>query len=235
MLVVNPIDPTISVGSINSSQTVSGSSSNQLGENAFLQLLVTELQNQDPLNPMDNTQFISQLAQFTALEQTTNLANAFTQFQNNFSNFVQLQSAALIGKTVSTQNNTVDVIAGQPGQIGFDLPANAYVTLQITDSNGNTVNTINLGEMSAGMHTYQWNGLNANGIQVQNGTYNYQIQALESDGTKLLLSGTNSGVVQSVQIENGQVYVVVNGTVYPISSITQISSGSATSNMGVIL
>ncbi|BBJ27558.1 flagellar hook assembly protein FlgD [Athalassotoga saccharophila] len=234
MLSVNLINPTISVGSVNSTQNVSGSS-NQLGESAFLKLLVTQLQNQDPLNPMDNTQFVSQLAQFTALEQTTNLANAFTQFQNNFSNFVQLQSASLIGKTVSTQNNTVDVIAGQPGQIGFNLPSNAYVTLKITDSNGNTINTIKLGQMSAGMHTYQWNGLNSNGIQVQDGAYTYQIQALESDGTQLLLSGTNSGVVQSVQIENGQVYVVVNGTTYPVSQITQISSGSATSNTGVIL
>lgn len=233
MLSTSSVNPTISVGTVSSNQTGMVSGSSQLGENTFLQLLVTQLKNQDPLNPMNATQFVSQLAQLTATEQTTNLANAFTQFETNFSNSEQLQAASLIGKNVSTQNNQVDVISGQPGKIGFDLPANASATLEITDSNGNTVDTVNLGSLNAGVNTYQWNGLNSSGVQVPDGTYNYEIQATESNGTQLLFDGVNTGTVQSVQIENGQVYVVVNGTTYPISQITQISSGSATSK-GVI-
>ncbi len=223
MLSVNQVNPSISVGSISSPNGNVSGSANSLGENAFLQLLVTQLQNQDPLNPMDNTQFVSELAQFTALEQTTNLANSFQQFETNYTSFGQLQAAGLIGKQVATQSNQVDVISGKAGAIGFDLPQSASAVLNITDSNGNTVNTINLGSLSAGLNTYQWNGLNSNGVQVPDGTYNYQIQATESNGTSTLLSGINTGTVQSIQFENGQIYVTVNGTNYPISQITQIS------------
>jgi flagellar basal-body rod modification protein FlgD len=232
LLSISSINPTISVGTVSSNQTGTASgSSNQLGENAFLQLLITELQNQDPLNPTDSTKFVSQLSQLTATEQTTNLANSFTKFETNFASSEQLQAATLIGKDVSTQNNQVDVISGQAGKIGFTLPANASATLQITDSNGNVMDTINLGELNAGANTYQWNALNSQGVRVPDGTYDYQIQATESNGTQLLYSGINTGTVQSVQIENGQIYVVVNGTSYPISQVTQISSGSATSNL----
>lgn len=234
MLSTSSVNPAISVGTVSSNQTSTVSGSSNLGENAFLQLLVTQLKNQDPLNPMNTTQFVSQLSQLTATEQITNLANAFTQFESNFSNSEQLQAASLIGKNVSVQDNEVDVISGQAGKIGFDLPANASAILNITDSNGNTIDTVNLGNLSAGENTYQWNGLNSNGVQVPDGTYNYEVQATESDGTQLLLSGVDAGEVQSVQIENGQVYVVINGTTYPMSQITQISSGSATSNLGVI-
>ncbi len=74
--------------------------SSQLGEDAFLKLLTTQLQNQNPLNPMDDTQSVAQLAQFSALQASTDLKNSFASFQSNFS---VMQSAALIGRTVSAQ------------------------------------------------------------------------------------------------------------------------------------
>jgi flagellar basal-body rod modification protein FlgD len=115
----------------------------QLGEDAFLKLLTAQLQNQDPLNPMDDTQSVAQLAQFSALQASTELKDAFTSFESNFS---VMQSAGLLGKTVSAQSTdasgnvttvsgtvkTISVIDGQPE---FTL-ADASGKL-VTDANGN--------------------------------------------------------------------------------------------------
>ncbi|MBV8298788.1 MAG: flagellar hook capping protein [Candidatus Eremiobacteraeota bacterium] len=90
-LITNPQTTTPPTSTLNS----------QLGQDAFLKLLTTQLQNQDPLNPMDQTQSIAQLAQFSSLQATTELKDAFASFQSNFS---VMQSAGLIGKTVSAQS-----------------------------------------------------------------------------------------------------------------------------------
>jgi len=130
---------------INQSQTsTSGTSSlnSLLGETAFLQLLTTQLQNQDPLNPMDDTQSVAELAQFSAVQATTSLNASFSSFESNFS---VMQSAGLLGKTVSAQSTdasgnvstvtgtvkTISVINGTPE---FTLADSSGKLL--TDSNG---------------------------------------------------------------------------------------------------
>ncbi len=135
-----PID-----GLINQNKTAApGSSSltSQLGETAFLQLLTTQLQNQDPLNPMDDTQSVAELAQFSAVQATTSLNDSFSSFESNFS---VMQSAGLLGKTVSAQSTdasgnvstvtgtvkTISVINGTPEFTLVDGSGNL-----LTDANG---------------------------------------------------------------------------------------------------
>ncbi|MBV8577551.1 MAG: hypothetical protein JOZ58_21245 [Acetobacteraceae bacterium] len=119
--------------------------SSQLGEDAFLKLLTTQLQNHDPLNPMDDTQSVAQLAQFSSLQATTQLSDAFTAFQSNFS---VMQSAGLLGKTVSAQSTdaagnvttvtgTVKTISVVDGTPEFTL-ADANGKL-LADANGNAL------------------------------------------------------------------------------------------------
>jgi flagellar basal-body rod modification protein FlgD len=136
----------------------------QLGEDAFLKLLTTQLQNQDPLHPMDDTQSVAQLAQFSALQASTELKSAFQAFESNFS---VMQSAGLLGKTVSAQSTdakgnvntvagtvkTISVINGQPE---FTL-ADANGKL-LTDSSGNplqlpTSAILSIGTTSTGTTT----------------------------------------------------------------------------------
>ncbi len=136
---INPVPTT-------SQTTASGSSSNsQLGQGAFLQLLTTQLQNQDPLNPMDDTQSVAQLAQFSSVQAITQLSDSFTAFQSNFS---VMQSAGLLGKTVSAQTTdpngntstvsgivkTISVINGVPEFTLADSSGNL-----LTDANGNAL------------------------------------------------------------------------------------------------
>src|ERR1700694_553573 len=117
----------------------------QLGEDAFLKLLTTQLQNQDPLHPMDDTQSVAQLAQFSALQASNELKTAFQTFESNFS---VMQSAGLLGKTVSAQSTdahsngstvtgTVKTIAVINVQTQFSLAGKDGKLL--VDSNGNRV------------------------------------------------------------------------------------------------
>jgi flagellar basal-body rod modification protein FlgD len=112
--------------------------SQQLGEDAFLKLLTTQLQNQDPLKPMDDTQSVAQLAQFSAVQSTNELKSSFASFQ---SNFAVMQSAGLIGKTVAAQSNdgngnattvngtikTISIVDGTPEFTLVDAKGNLLV------------------------------------------------------------------------------------------------------------
>jgi flagellar basal-body rod modification protein FlgD len=121
---------------INQPQTAAPPSAlnSQLGQDAFLKLLTTQLKNQDPLNPMDQTQSIAQLAQFSSLQATTELKDAFAAFQSNFS---VMQSAGLLGKTVSAQstdaNGNVSTVTGTVKTISV---INGTPEFTLADSSG---------------------------------------------------------------------------------------------------
>jgi flagellar basal-body rod modification protein FlgD len=137
-----PIDSLITTpGTTPSTGTATGSSSSdanitsQLGPSAFLSLLTTQLSNQDPLNPMDDAQSVSQLAQFSALQAADNLQSSFANFQ---SNFAVLQSASLVGKTV--QVNSTDAATGNTstlaGTVAYVSVVNGAAQLALTNSSG---------------------------------------------------------------------------------------------------
>jgi flagellar basal-body rod modification protein FlgD len=113
---------------------VASSVNSQLGEDAFLKLLTAQLQNQDPLNPMDDTQSVAQLAQFSAVQAMTSLNTSFTSFESNFS---VMQSASLIGKTVSAQSTdasgNVSTVTGTVTTIGV---VNGVPEFTLTGSSG---------------------------------------------------------------------------------------------------
>ena len=134
-----PIDQLIGVNQ--PSKTPTTGSSSQLGENEFLQLLTTQLQNQNPLQPMDDTQSVAELAQFSSLQAATNMSNSFSAFQ---SNFAVMQSAGLIGKPVSAQttdaNGNTTTVTGTVKSITV---VNGQPEFTLTDSSGNLVTDSN--------------------------------------------------------------------------------------------
>src|SRR3984957_8397928 len=107
----------------------------QLGPSAFLQLLTTQLQNQDPLNPMDDTQSVAELAQFSAVQATTSLNDSFSSFESNFS---VMQSAGLLGKTVSAQSTDASGnVSSVTGTVKTISVINGVPEFTLADSNGN--------------------------------------------------------------------------------------------------
>jgi flagellar basal-body rod modification protein FlgD len=126
-------------------------------QDRFLKLLVTQLQNQDPLSPMDNAQLTSQIAQINTVTGIATLNTSVQGLSNQFLQMQSLQGASLIGKNVIVPGNQVDIANGV-GQGGFELTTAAdAVQVEVLSPAGQVLDTINLGAQSSGVHGFDWN------------------------------------------------------------------------------
>ena len=197
--------------------------SKSLDKEAFLRLLLQELEMQDPLEPMETKDMISQLSQLTSLEQITNLTSAVKDFVEAQTSVNPAQLASLIGKYVVVKNNTVNLKDGEADSIIFSLDQDAHVVVQILDENGNVVRTEDLGTVEAGVHGWQWDGRDDSGVSLPDGTYTYHVYRISTDGGLEEIGGIEGGLVEAVQIKDGEGFVLVNGSLYPVDSILEIS------------
>jgi flagellar basal-body rod modification protein FlgD len=141
----------------------------------FLKLFTTQLQNQNPLDPTKNEAFVAQLAQFSQLEATTNMASQLTSFVSSMTGDRMLNGAALIGKKVAVDGAPVVMSGGQPVQGVIALPAGAEgMRLEIFDSQGTLVRQQIAGAQTPGEVTLTWDGLDAVGTKVADGTYSFK-------------------------------------------------------------
>ena len=182
-------------------------------QNQFLTMLVTQMNNQDPLNPMDNSQLTSQLAQISTVSGLQTMNGTLTQLLQQTSASRAMDSANLIGKTVMVPGSAVSVSGGVPGQIGVDIPSTAdSVTVQVLDASGNVVRTIDMKGQTAGVKDIAWDGRNDQGNAVADGDYSFKVAATANGkdvkpvslvyGKVQAISGDSSGVL--VDIGNGQ-------------------------------
>jgi len=194
-----------------------------LDKDAFLQLLIQELKSQNPLEPMETKDMIAQLSQLTSLEQVTNLTKAVEEFVRVQTSVNPAQLASLVGKYVVVKNNTLSVANGQADGIVFYLEQESRVIVRIEDENGNVVRVEDLGYVKPGMRAWQWNARDNNGIPVRDGKYVYHVYRVNEKGELVNIGGIDGGTVSAVQIKNGKAYVLVNGNLYPVESIVEIS------------
>jgi len=152
-------------------------------ESKFLTLLMTQMKNQDPLNPMDNAQVTTQLAQLNMASGIEKLNTAFGQLLSGYNDSMSMQSAAMIGKNVLVAGNNLPLSKGQ-AIAGVKLEADAgAVTVSIKDAKGKVVQTESLGVQSAGMVTFAWDGKDADGNQLEDGKYSFTVEAKNGDET----------------------------------------------------
>lgn len=169
-----------------------------LGKDAFLQLLTTQLKNQDPLSPQDNTAFVSQLAQFSSLEATQNLNTTVDSIATTYQSSQALQASSLVGRSVivATGSAVVDTTKGLTGSI--TVPAsNSSTTVSITNSAGSVVDTIDLGSQAAGTTSFTWDGKASDGTVATAGTYSF-VATGTVDGTGTALTTYLPATVNSV-------------------------------------
>jgi flagellar basal-body rod modification protein FlgD len=155
-----------------------------MGKEDFLTLLVAQLKNQDPLNPDDPTEFTAQLAQFSSLEQLTNLNKSMEGLTTAQANSQKLSALSLIGKNVAYNGSSL-TFDGEPVDIGYQLDGTASsVTLSVQDTNGKTVYTTQAAdtEQDAGNHFITWNGTDQNGNTVADGKYKIILQVSAAGG-----------------------------------------------------
>jgi flagellar basal-body rod modification protein FlgD len=126
------------------------------GSDRFLKLLVAQMQNQDPLNPMDNAQVTSQMAQINTVTGIEKLNTAIAGLSSQFTQLQAMQGATLVGRDVIVPGNVLDIDEGV-GQGGFELTSAAdAVKVEILSASGQVVDTLSLGAQSAGMHSFDW-------------------------------------------------------------------------------
>lgn len=169
-----------------------------MGKDAFLKLLVTQLENQDPLNPTDNTEFVAQLAQFSSLEGIQNLNTSLGDMQGSMNAMQEFGSASLIGKNAKAEGSSF-AYGGTPRKLGFSLESDAAsATLVVREPSGKPVKEIELGPVKAGYSEAEWNGTNTGGTQAKQGLYSFSVEAKGADNkaveSKTFINGSVTGV-----------------------------------------
>lgn len=211
------------VAPASASSTTSTTSKTTIGQDAFLQLLVTELQHQDPTTAQDPNAMITQMAQFSGVEQQTNTNTLLTSLQGQVSAMFQAQSSSLIVTNVEVTSSSLN-LSGGTASIGIQLPtAASKVALAIQNAAGQTVATLSPGAMAAGDQVVTWNGKDNNGNQLADGTYTVGIAATDASGASVAATTTSYATVTAVNFSNGAIMVTAGGQQYPLSSISTIS------------
>lgn len=209
MTTTSSVNSTTTSG-INDTLKSSSSSAADL-QNNFLRMLVTQLNNQDPLNPLDNSQLTSQLAQISTVSGMQTMNATLSQLLSQVSASRAMDSAALIGRTVMVPGKLVSVEGGVPGKIGLDLPSTAdAVTVDVLDNNGNVVRTIDMKGQTAGVHDIAWDGKNNAGVAVADGDYTFKVTAT-ANGASVQPVALVYGKVQSISGDSTGVVVDIGG------------------------
>jgi flagellar basal-body rod modification protein FlgD len=180
-------------------------------QDRFLKLLVTQLKNQDPLNPMDNAQITSQLSQISTVSGIEKLNTTLQGLSTSLMSSQSMQSTALIGHTVFTDGNALALTGGAAAPGGIQLAAAAdSVKVNIIGPSGAVVRQLDLGPQPAGVGGFKWDGLNDAGASVASGNYTFQVTA-SSGGRQVGAAPLTAGTVSSVTLGADGLHITVGG------------------------
>jgi flagellar basal-body rod modification protein FlgD len=214
------------VGATGTTGTTPTTNVKSVGKDEFMKLLLAQLKNQNPLSPMDGSDFAAQLAQFSSLEQLTNL-NAELKAQSvNQMTMGYAQSVNMIGKEVVANSGNTVTANGAPIDINYNLAKDAQtVTITVIDKSGKVVKSWTESNQKSGLNKTIWDCSNA-----EVGEYTYQINAIDKLGNAVSAGTMTTGTVSAVHFRNNQILATVNGHEIPLSDIIQIKKADNTSD-----
>lgn len=207
-------------------QTQTTNTSNSLGQEDFLKLMTTQLKNQDPSKPMDSGEFLSQMAQFGTVQGIKDLGAAFWVLSDSLYSNQALQASSLVGRQVLVPGG--EAVLPESGSLGgaVDLPESvSQLNIGVYDQSGQLVQTLQLGPQAAGLMSFDWDGLGADGERLPPGTYELRAEGMVG-GTTQALDVLIRGVVESVTLPQfgGPMRLQVNGLgSVDFSAVRQIS------------
>ena len=186
----------------------------------FLQLLTTQLKNQNPLDPLDTNQFTQQLVQFSGVEQQLKTNDFLASLVTANANTTNSNAVGYIGKTVTASGVRSELIGGK-AQWQFNISDAATVTVNIKDANGNTVYT-QQGAMQAGSGAFTWDGTDNQGNTEPDGTYSISMQAVTGEGKTINVSTETTGVVTGVDFTGSEPVLLVGKARLNLSGVTSV-------------
>lgn len=199
------------------------STKGQLGRDQFLTLLVAQLKHQDPLNPMESTEFTAQLAQFSSLEQLFDINDNLEALQAT-ENSQDLENLLdYIGKEIKSTDNNISIDNGQAFGGSYTLEDRGDVIIAVFDTEGSEVRTIYKDDQDAGEHSVDFDGKDNYGYPVSDGYYSFSVQAFNSEGFPIKVSTGLSGLVTAVTYQGSTPYLIVGDHLIHPESVTEVS------------
>ncbi len=217
----------MSIGSItgtSSDATLYSSAATIAGNfDTFLQLLTTQLQNQNPLDPLDTNQFTEQLVQFSSVEQQLQTNQYLEALILSSQTSATTQAVSFIGKEISASTTLTNLKDGQASWLyNADADAEtAYVTIK--NSDGDTVYTTEM-SLEAGDGRFDWDGIGNSDQKLEDGVYQIQIDARDENGNSVSVSTEMAGVVDGVDYSGAEPYLIVGESYISLSSVTSVRS-----------
>lgn len=205
-----------------------GMASALLGKDDFLKMLIMQMRYQDPLDPMKGTEFAAQLAQFSSVEQLSNINSSLTESINATSILSQSINNALattfIGKDVRAGVDTFQYSGTGEVQLGYSLTGNAdSASIRVYDSSGNVVRTITGRGLTSGDNDFTWDGMDDLGHAVPAGRYTFSVDAKGADGGSVTASPYMFGAVRSIRYKPEGTVFVIDGVEVALSDILEIT------------
>lgn len=224
--------PASSSSSSSSASATNAMASQQIAGNfqSFLELLTTQLQNQNPLDPLDTNQFTQQLVEFAGVQEQLNTNNSLSTLISLQQTEASSQALGYVGQTAVVSGTTTALSGGVAGWM-LNIPTSSTLTVNITNSSGATVYTGNYSANAGNEQPFIWNGLGNDGTQYPDGNYAMSATAKDSSGNNVAVTTAVEGVVSSVDLTQSPPLLWINGNSYTLSQIqsivAQTSSGSS--------
>lgn len=219
------VDPTSSAAGATTAGTTAATGRSRLAESyeTFMSLLTTQLVNQDPLSPMDSTQFTQQLVQMTGVEQQLLTNDLLEKLVTNTGSGIQT-SVSLLGREVRAVGSTAKLANGK-AEWSYNLSmASADVKVEVVDQYGKVVYSAKPTENAAGDHSFTWDGKDFAGEQQDNGgKYTLKVTAKDAEGNDVKVTNFVKGVVTGVEQVDGQTLITVNGLQLSWADVTSIA------------
>ncbi len=218
------VSGTSSSSATSTTTSSSSSSSSAITSSDFLNLLLSEMQNQDPLNATSPTDFMNQLTSYANFTEQSSINSSLTSLASSFSSLVTLNSVNYIGHTVEAKTDTATLSSGS-ATFGYSLSAaSSNVTIAIKDSSGNTVWT-GSGTGNQGSNTFTWDGKDSSGNQLSDGgQYTISVTATDSAGNSVFNYSTVTGTVTGIDTSTSTPSLTVDGVSVSAANIIAVTS-----------
>jgi len=198
----------------------------EMNKEQFLQLLVAQLQNQDPLNPMESTEFTSQLAQFSSLEQMIDVNKNLVDIKSEVSVDPHGDPINYIGKLIKADDNSIIRKDGNNLTGSYKIDEGATITIGIYDQYGNEVRTINAGFKDPGEYPVEWEGKDNLGFDVSDGNYSFEVFGQNQFGNYVSIDTYSSGEVTGVTMANGLSYLLLGDKRVALANVLEVKKAN---------